>query len=60
MAKRVHAVSLKGLLHNDNIVEEVNKDDVQYFDLVKIIEEFHGKNVSISIKEETNVESKGE
>lgn len=58
MAKRVNSVSLKGILHEDFVVEELGKGDEpnEYFALLQILEEFHGKNVSISIKEEQPVE----
>lgn len=56
MAKRVHSVSLKGQLHSDNVVEEFNKIDgeevSQFFDLAEVLKAFHGKSITISIKEE--------
>lgn len=58
MAKRVNSISLKGILHEDLIVEELGKGDEpsEYFALLNILDEFKGKNVSISIKEEQPVE----
>lgn len=58
MAKRVHSVSLKGILHDDNIVEELGKNDEpsEYYSLAEILDEFRDKMVSITIKEEAGVE----
>lgn len=56
MAKRVNSISLKGLLHEDNQLEEFNvkTETSELFDLVKdTLPEFHGKTVLITIKEES-------
>ncbi len=60
MAKRIHSVSLKGILQNDNIVEELGKkpeDPSEFYSLEEILDEFRGKMVSITIKEEAAVEA---
>jgi hypothetical protein len=58
MAKRVHSVSFKGILHDDHIIEELGKNDEpsEYYSLIKELENFKGKMVSITIKEENIVE----
>lgn len=62
MAKRTNSISLKGILHEDFIVEELGKGDEpsEYFALIQILEEFKGKHVSITIKEEQPVEQSEE
>lgn len=58
MAKRVNSASIKGTLDIDwnlksGIVTEVTRDgDSVEYDLFKLLEEFNGKEISISIKEE--------
>jgi hypothetical protein len=58
MAKRINSIALKGILHDDHIVEELGKGDEpsEYYSLISILEEFKGKMVSITIKEENIVE----
>lgn len=63
MAKRVHSVALKGILLDGNIIEELGKktdDPSEFFSLLEILEEFRGKNVAITIKEEQSVDPDGE
>jgi hypothetical protein len=58
MAKRTHQVSLKGILHDDMVVEETPKDQPsEFFKLLEILQPFIKKNISITIKEEKSVES---
>lgn len=66
MAKRVNSASLKGKLEIDfnlgeGIVTEnvkVGKETVEReFDFFKLLQEFNGKNVSIAIKEENDLEA---
>ncbi|MFJ7982447.1 YonK family protein [Lysinibacillus xylanilyticus] len=57
MAKRVNSASLKGKLDIDwalgsGILTETTKDGDFEYDLFKLIEEFNGKAITISIKEE--------
>ena len=53
MAKKTHSVQLKGILDLDGMtVEEVTKDDVNMYNFLEILREFHDKQVTISIKEE--------
>ena len=57
MAKRVNSAQLKGKLDIDwslgelIITESTKEGDFEY-SLTKLLEEFNGKNVSFSIKEE--------
>lgn len=56
MAKKTHSVSLKGILDMDTgVIEEVTKDDVNNYNFIEILKEFHDKQVSITIKEETEL-----
>ncbi len=60
MAKRVHKVSYKGDLdaNRGTITEKikVNKEEIEVeFSLTETLHEFHGKKVSISISEESDV-----
>lgn len=58
MAKRVNSASIKGTLDIDwnlksGIVTEITRDgDSVEYDLFRLLEEFNGKEISISIKEE--------
>lgn len=67
MAKRVHSLSLKGLfLHDTGLIEEKEKNketketEVKYYKLYDLLQEFDGKQVSITIKEEDEVEAADE
>lgn len=53
MAKKVFAYSFKGEYnHQQGMIAEVNKDDIKYYDLFKVLEEFHGKTIKISVAED--------
>lgn len=58
MAKRVNSASIKGKLSIDwslesGIITETTRDgDIVEYDLFKLLEEFNGKEISISVKEE--------
>jgi len=61
MAKKVHSVSVKGLLEVDfnngiGVITEVTKDNEIPYNFFDIINEFNGKSVSIVIKEEQDIE----
>lgn len=57
MAKKVHSVSLKGYLDTSTgTVTDITKDGEYVYDLQEILNEFHDKHVSISIKEEIELE----
>lgn len=60
MAKRTLATSLKGVLDIDfdlgtAIVTELTKDSEQTYDLFKILDEYNGEHVSISIKQDDDI-----
>lgn len=58
MAKRVHAVQLKGFYDTTTgRVTEIGKEETSVYDLGEILTEFHGKKVTISIKEDTDIPS---
>jgi hypothetical protein len=61
MAKRVNSASFKGYLHKTLVIEEFGKredDPSEFFDLKTLLEEdFVGKMVSITIKEEQMIPS---
>jgi hypothetical protein len=58
-AKKVHAVSLKGILDMDLVeVTEITKDAEYVYDLKAILQEFNGKQVSIAIKEDSELPTK--
>jgi hypothetical protein len=53
MAKKVHSVSLKGdFTYLDKIIEEETKTGIERYDLDKILQEFDGHNIKITISEE--------
>lgn len=61
MAKKVHSVNLKGFLELDfdkgqARITEVTKDAENVYDFFEIINEFNGKSISFSIKEEQDLE----
>ena len=59
MAKKVHSVSLKGILDMNNVeVHEITKDGEFVYDLKKILHDFHDKQVNIVIKEENKLPTK--
>lgn len=61
MAKKVHSVAFKGLLEVDwsagviKITETVKEETFEY-SLNEILEEFNGKTVTLSLKEEDSIE----
>lgn len=59
-SKRTNAVSLKGELDLDfstgvGTLTEITKEGEDVFDFFKILSEFSGKNVTVSIKEENDL-----
>ncbi|MCY9737428.1 YonK family protein [Paenibacillus alvei] len=63
MAKMTHSLSLKGILHEDFIVEELskNKDNPsEFYDFIQLLEEFKGKEVTITVKEDAVVKQSEE
>jgi hypothetical protein len=61
MAKRVHSVQLKGVLTNANMeITETTKEAVNTYDLAALLEMFEGRQVTISVKEEEEIEPKDE
>jgi hypothetical protein len=60
MAKKVHAISLKGdYYHVKKVVAEYDKksETTEYFNLDDILKEFDNKQISITIKEEDAIPS---
>lgn len=60
MAKRVNSATLKGLLELDfntgvGTVTEVVKEAEYEYDFFKLLEEFNGKHITISVKEENEL-----
>lgn len=60
MAKRTNSAQLKGKLDidwslNELVVTESTKDGDFEYSLTKLLEEFNGKNVTLSIKEEDQI-----
>jgi len=60
MAKKVHSIGVKGILDvnfDEGIarITEVTKDSEQVYDFFEIINEFNGKSISFSIKEEQDL-----
>ena len=60
MAKKVHSVGVKGVLElnfDEGIarITEITKDSEQVYDFFEIINEFNGKSISFSIKEEQDL-----
>ena len=61
MAKKVHSVSLKGILDMNNVeVHEITKDGEFVYDLKKILHDFHDKQVNIVINKQVNIVIKEE
>jgi hypothetical protein len=52
--KRAHSIAGKGILHDNFILEVLGKKDEpsEFYNLIELMEEFVGKNVTFSIKEE--------
>lgn len=61
MAKKVHSVNLKGVLEIDfnqgtARITEVTKDAEYVYDFFEVLNEFNGKQISIALKEEQELE----
>lgn len=55
-SKKVNQVSLKGELDIDKMeIVEVTKEGEFTYDFLKVIQEYNGKNVSVTIKEENEL-----
>jgi hypothetical protein len=55
-SKKTHAVSLKGEFDLDSMeIVEMAKEGEFTYDFLEILREFDGKNVAISIKEDTEL-----
>ncbi|MDH6674419.1 hypothetical protein M2277_005111 [Paenibacillus sp. LBL] len=50
MAKRVHSISLKGRFEDGMVTEETKHSD-EVYDLFALINEFEGKEISVTIQE---------
>lgn len=60
MAKKSKSYSLKGTYDfNEGTVTEINKDVETVYSLEEILREFHGREVSISVKEDSAPEPIG-
>ncbi|PPB12846.1 YonK family protein [Brevibacillus laterosporus] len=64
MAKRSHSLSLKGLfIHQTGLVQEETRNketkefDKSFYNLYDLLKEFDSKQVSITIKEDDEIES---
>ncbi|TPG68912.1 hypothetical protein EEL31_10480 [Brevibacillus laterosporus] len=67
MAKRVHSLNLKGnFFHETGLIEEVTRNKetketaILYYKLYDLLQDFDGKQVSITIKEEDEIEAADE
>lgn len=61
MAKRVLSTQLKGQFDMDNMeITEVTKDSEKTYNFLEILREYAGKTISVSIKEENEIEPVGE
>lgn len=61
MAKRVLSTQLKGQFDMDNMeITEVTKDSEKTYNFLEILREYSGKTISVSIKEENEIEPVGE
>lgn len=57
MAKRVNSISFKGVLDSQKrLVVETVKDVTIAYSLQSIMDEFHGKSISLVIKEQSDME----
>ena len=61
MAKRVNSAQLKGVLdisfdEGTGTVTEIVKDVENVYNLFELLEEFNGKSISITIKEENDIQ----
>jgi hypothetical protein len=55
-SKKIHAVNIKGLFDLDTMeITEQTKEAEFTYDFLKILQEFDGKQISISIKEENEL-----
>jgi hypothetical protein len=54
----MHSIAGKGILHEDFILEVLGKKDEpsEFYNLIDLMEEFIGKSVTFSIKEEDIVQ----
>jgi hypothetical protein len=60
-SKKIHAVSIKGLLDLDTMeITEQAKEAEFTYDFLQILRDFDGKQVTISIKEENELPVKDE
>lgn len=61
MAKRVLSTQLKGSFNLDSMeITEVTKDSEKTYNFLEILHEYAGKNITVSIKEENEIEPIGE
>jgi hypothetical protein len=59
MAKLVNSVNLKGTFDVDTMeVVETTKENINTYDFLNILQNFSGKTVTISIKEENEITPK--
>ena len=59
MAKLVNSVNLKGVFDVDTMeVVETTKENINTYDFLNILQNFSGKTVTISIKEENEITPK--
>lgn len=55
-SKKINQVSLKGELNLDNVeITEITKEGEFVYDFKQILQEFDGKQISISLKEENEL-----
>jgi hypothetical protein len=60
-SKKIHAVSIKGLLDLDTMeITEQAKESEFTYDFLQILRDFDGKQVTVSIKEENELPVKDE
>ncbi|MGD7047071.1 hypothetical protein FZC83_02305 [Rossellomorea marisflavi] len=60
-SKKTHSVSVKGQFDQDKMeITEITKEDEFTYDFDKILQEFDGKNIMISIKEDVELPVKDE
>jgi hypothetical protein len=56
-AKKVNAISIKGLLDTDAAtIKSETKDGIFIYDLRKVLNEFSGYEITLSIKQEDGIE----
>lgn len=61
MAKRVNSAQLKGILDisfemGTGLITEIVKDEERVYNLFELLEEFNGKSITLSIKEENDIQ----